>query len=108
MIRSYIGDGIKIDGRMIGYRIVTVSDYLEMKGLSDEEIEKFSDDNDEICELITQIIAVKHSCWLLRRTSHSCGSLSNGMYQLKLKLINELKEKYEYDFDDELMEEYCE
>lgn len=108
MIRSYIGDGIKIDGRMIGYRIFNNEGYLEAKGLTDEEIEEFIENNDEICELITQIIAVKHSCWLLRRTSYSCGSLSDGMYQLKLKLINELKEKYEYDFDDKLMEEYCE
>ena len=74
MLRNYIGDDIKIDGRMIGYRIVTASDYLEEKGLNEEEIEKFSEDNYEIYELITQIIAVKHSCWLLRRTSHSCGT----------------------------------
>lgn len=107
MLREFIGDGIKIDGRMIGYRIFTVSGYLEVKGLNKEEIENFVENNYEISELITQIIAVKHSCWLLRRTRYSCGSLSEGMFNLKLKLINELKEKYDYDFDDDLMEEYC-
>lgn len=107
MLRDFIGDKIKIDGRMIGYRIFTAVGYLKAKGLSREEIENFSEENYEIYELITQIIVVKHSCWLFRRTSYSCGSLSDGMYNIKLKLINELKDKYNYDFDDNLMEEYC-
>lgn len=107
MLRDFIGDKIKIDGRMIGYRIFTAAGYLELKGLNREEIDNFTDNNYEIYQLITQIIALKHSCWLLKRTSHSCESLSDGLYTLKLRLIKELKQKYNYDFDDELMEKYC-
>lgn len=106
-MRDFIGDRIKIDGRTIGYRIYTAYEYLKVKGLDDEEIEDFAENNYKIYELINQIIAVKQSCWLLRRTSYSCQSLSDGMYNLKLRLINELKDKYNYDFDDILMEKYC-
>lgn len=106
-MREFIGDFISIDGRMIGYRINTVTEYLKAKGLTEDEIEDFAVKNDEIHKLINQIIAVKQSCWLLRRTSHSCGSLSDNMFELKLKLILELKEQYNYTFDDELMEKYC-
>lgn len=106
-MREFIGDSISIDGRMIGYRIVTVSDYLNEKGLSEEEIEDFANNTPEIHQLINQIIAVKQSCWLLRRTSHSCGSLSYDMLELKEKLMSELKEKHGYNFDDVLMEEHC-
>ena len=105
MLRDYIGDYIKIDGRMIGYRVETASDYLELKGLSKEEILKFEEDHFEEYRLINTILAVKHSCWLLRRTSHSCGSLAEDMYQLKLELIGKLKDEYNYEFDDELVEE---
>lgn len=107
MLREFIGDNIKIDGRMIGYRIVNASDYLQAKGLSAEEIDNFADKNEQVHQLINQIIAIKQSCWLLRRTSHSCGSLGFDMLMLKDKLIKELKEKYSYEFDDEMMEEYC-
>lgn len=107
MLREYIGDRIHIDGRMIGYRIASVNDYFEQKGFSKEEINNLKENHYEMCQLINQIIAVKQSCWLLRRTSYSCGSLSDDMYQLKLKLMLELKEKYNYVFDDDLMEEYC-
>lgn len=107
-LRDYIGDGISIDGRMIGYRLYTAHMYLMAKGLSEKEVDKFIDDKEKTYHLINQIIAVKQSCWLLRRTSYSCGSLSDDMYDLKLKLIRELREKYQYEFDDELMEKYCE
>lgn len=108
VLRSFIGDNISIDGRMIGYRIVTASDYLEVIGLSEEEIEIFSEKNNDIYILINQIIGLSHSHWLLRRTSHSCGSLSDNIYNLKLKLINELKSNYNYSFDIDLFESYCE
>lgn len=45
MLRNFIGDKIKIDGRMIGYRIFTAVGYLEAKGLSKEETENFSEEN---------------------------------------------------------------
>jgi hypothetical protein len=106
-MRDFIGDHIEIDGRMIGYRISTASEYLMAKGLDEEEVEDFSEANYDIYKLINQIIAIKQSCWILRRTSYSCGSLSDDMLDLKYKLINELKELYDYDFDDEIMEEYC-
>lgn len=106
-MRDFIGDHIKIDGRMIGYRIFTVGEYLKAKGLDDEDIENFAEDKYPIYELINQIIAVKQSCWLLRRTSYSCGSLADHMYVLKIKLIKELRDIYNYEFDDDLMEKHC-
>lgn len=106
-MREFIGDYINIDGRMIGYRIDTAYNYLQAKGLTDSETEDFIEENYEAYLLISQIIAVKQSCWLLRRTSHSCGSLSDHMYLLKIKLIKELREKQEIEFDDELMERHC-
>lgn len=107
VLRSFVGDNISIDGRMIGYRIVTASDYLEVIGLSDSEIEIFGEENNNIYSLINQVIALSHSHWLLRRTSHSCGSLSDNIYNLKLRLINELKVNYNYNFDIDLFESYC-
>lgn len=104
MLRDFIGDKIDIDGRMIEYRLVTVSDYLEAKGMSEEEIEKFSDDRCEAYQMINQIMALKQSCYLLRRTSHSCGSLSDDLYSLKLRLIQELKDIHNFEFDDDFVE----
>lgn len=106
-IRDFIGDHIHIDGRMIGYRIETAHDYFRAQGMNEKEMEDFIEEHHEIKKLVNQIIAVKHSCWLLRRTSYSCQSLSDDMYDLKEKLILELKNKYNYEFDDDLMEKYC-
>ena len=108
VLRSFIGDSISIDGRMIGYRIETASDYLEVLGFSEDEIETFSEENPDIYTLINQVIGLSHSHWLLRRTSHSCGSLSDNIYSLKLRLINELQSNYNYIFDFDLFESYCE
>lgn len=103
-MRDFIGDHIHIDGRMIAYRLVTASDYLSAKGMSDDKIEKFQDKRYPVFQLINQIMALKQSCFLLRRTSHSCGSLSDDLYDLKNRLIKELKEVHNYDFDDEFVE----
>jgi predicted house-cleaning noncanonical NTP pyrophosphatase (MazG superfamily) len=107
MLRDFIGDNIRIDGRMIEYKLVTASDYLEYKNeWTEEQIEEFWKDNTNVCETINQIMALKQSCYLLRRTSYSCQSLSDSLYQLKLRLIIELKDKYNFDFDDEFVENY--
>ncbi|WP_206459386.1 hypothetical protein [Anaerovorax sp. IOR16] len=104
MLRDFIGDNISIDGRMIEYRIVTVYDYLEAKNYTNEQIEEFCNNYYEIYQRINQILALKQSCYLLRRTSHSCGSLSDDLFQLKLRLIKELKERYNFEFDDDFVE----
>ena len=57
-------------------------------------------------ETLQQLEALKQSCYLLRRTSHSCQSLSDGLYKLKNELIIELKEKYNFDFDDNFVESF--
>lgn len=108
-LREYIGDGIRIDGRMIPYRIVTACDYLEIIGMTEEEIEDFAEKKYETYKLINQIIAIKQSCFLLRHTNYSCGSLSDHLIDLRDRLIVELKDKYNFDFDNDLMEsdEYC-
>ena len=55
----------------------------------DEILEKWENENLEIYERITQILALKQSCYLMRRVSYSCGTLSDG-----------LVENYEYPFCD--------
>jgi len=102
--RDYLGDHIHIDGRMIAYRLVTATDYFYAKGHSEEEIEKLYEN--DIGELVNQIMALKQSCFLLRRTSHSCGSLSDNLFSLKERLIGELKEKYDFEFDNQFLEDY--
>ena len=103
-MRDYLGDKLHIDGRYICYRLVTAIDYLKALGWSEDEIEKFVDENDEIYTLINQVMALKQSCFLLRRTSYSCGSLSDDLHSLKMRLIRELRDAYGFEFDDELVE----
>lgn len=103
-MRDFIGDGIHIDGRMIQYRLVTVSDYLRAKGWSEDEINEFADKKYEVYKLVNQVMALKQSCFLLRRTGHSCGSLSDDLYSLKMRLIRELREQHSFEFDDEFVE----
>ncbi len=105
-MREYLGDRLQIDGRHICYRLVTASDYLLAKGMSEKELEKFVDERGGAYDLVTQIMALKQSCFLLRRTSHSCQSLSEGLYDLKMRLIRELHEEHDFEFDDEFVEKY--
>lgn len=106
-MRDYIPGRISIDGRNIEYRLVTASDYLEAKNeWTEEQIEEFCEKNHEIYELINQVMALKQSCYLMRRVSYSCGSLSDDLYNLKLRLIHELRDKYQFEFDDDFVESY--
>lgn len=104
MLREFIGDNIHIDGRMIQYRIYTVYHYLKAKGLTEEQIYDFQTKQYDLYKAINQIMAIKQSCFLLRRTSYSCQSLSDNLYSLKMRLIREVKEKYNFDFDDDFVE----
>ena len=102
-MRDYINRNIRIGGRLIPYPVYTSWEYFELHdGI--EDVEDFVDSNPAIEELVTQILALKQSCFLLRHTTHSCQSLSDSLFSLKLKLIKELKEKYNYNFDDVWME----
>lgn len=103
-MRNYIKREISIDGRNIPYPVCTAIEYLSEHDGVDVEDEDWYETNSEMIELLNQIIAIKQSCYLLRRTSYSCGSLSDDLFQLKLRLIRELQEKYDYAFDDEWME----
>lgn len=112
-MRKYIPGNISIDGRNIPYTIVTAEDYLVAKKIIDSDaenydelFEKWENENLEIYERITQILALKQSCFLMRRVSYSCGTLSEGLYHLKNELIAELKEKYNFEFDDNFVENY--
>lgn len=99
--------GLSIDGRLIEYGIRTASDYLKIvMKLKDYEVDKFVETKHEIYKLINQILAIKQSCFMLRRTSHSCGSLSDDLLDLKHRLINELENIYNFIFDDEAVEGY--
>jgi hypothetical protein len=104
ILRDFIGDNINIDGRMIQYRLVTVHDYLLAKGYTQEQIDEFQTKQWDLYRAINQIMAIKQSCFLLRRTSHSCQSLTDNLYSLKVRLIREIKEKYNFDFDDDFVE----
>ena len=104
MKREYINKPLSIDGRMIPYRIFNDTVYFEEKGYTEEEIEKLYEEKYVMCQMLNQVIALKQSCVLLRHTSHSCGSLSEDLFQLKLRLIKELKEKFNFEFDEDMME----
>ena len=104
MLRDFIGDKISIDGRMIEYRLVTATDYLKAKGWSEDQIHALYEEKYEVAQTINQIMGLKQACYLLRRTSHSCGSLSDDLYSLKNRLIIELKEKHDFEFDDDFVE----
>lgn len=116
-MREYNGDSIEIDGRSIWYRLVTAFDYLEAKGYSknwkingfsseEESWDNWVGNNYEIYCRLTQIMGLKQSCFLLRRTRYSCQSLSDQLFDLKNELISELENKYNFIFDDEFVENY--
>lgn len=102
-MREYIDLDIRIDGRTIPYPVFTSSEYFALHDNIDN-VDDFIETNPEIDKLVTQILALKQSCFLLRRTTHSCQSLSDSLYELKIRLMKELSEKYQYIFDDEWME----
>lgn len=105
--RDYINNNnLKIDGRNIPYTIFTAAGYLVYHDdLTEEEMYDFMEDKYEIYQRINQIIALKQSCYLLRRVGYSCESLGDDLYQLKLRLIHELRDTYHYEFDDDWMED---
>jgi hypothetical protein len=103
-MREWLDVSLHIDGRQIPYRLVTARDYFESKGYGETEIEDLYES--PIGELVTQIMGLKQSIFLLRHTSHSCGSLPDTLFFLKMRLIFELKEKYQFVFDDDLVETY--
>ena len=106
-MREYIPKTIIIDGRNIEYRLVTAKNYLEAKNeWTEEQIEEFCEKNYEVYKLINQIMALKQSCYLMRRVSYSCGSLSEDLYELKIRLIHELRNKHDFEFDDDFVENY--
>lgn len=106
-MRDYIPGEIRIDGRNIEYKLVTANDYLRAKhGYTNEDINEFIDEYWDKYQAINQIMGLKQSCYLLRRVSHSCGSLADDLFQLKLSLINWLKDEWDFDFDDQFVEDY--
>ena len=105
-MREYLSVPVEIDGRAIPYTVVHSVDYFaEHDKVPAEELDAFTEANPEIDRLVSQIIALKQSCFLLRHTTHSCQSLSDDLYVLKERLIKELKDEYDYTFDDEWMEQ---
>lgn len=94
---------MNIDGRNIPYPVFNSAQYFELHD-NIKNVDGFRDKNPGIDTLVTQILALKQGCFLLRHTSHSCQSLSDSLFNLKLRLIAELDEKYGYSFDDGWME----
>ncbi len=109
MTRKFIGDFIEIDGRMICYQLFTGHQYLmEKNGWTEEQVSEYIEENHKVYLLINQIMALKQSCFLLRRVSHSCGSLADHLYELKVRLIHELRDVHSVEFDDEFVENWSE
>ena len=80
-MRDYINRNIRIDGRLIPYPVYISWEYFELHdGI--EDVEDFVDSNPAIEELVTPILALKQSCFLLRPTTHSCQSLSDSLFSL--------------------------
>lgn len=110
ILRDYIDSNLKIDGRMIVCRFKNAYDYLKLKNnWSDNDVENFIEDsheNYEVFNLINQILGLKHSHCLLRRTTHSCASVSDSLYYLKNELIFKLKDDFNYDFNEEWVDSF--
>lgn len=102
-MREYINLKVRIDGRNIPYPVFISSQYFTLHDGIDD-VDDFIEANQEIDELVTQILALKQGCFLLRHTTHSCQSLSDSLFKLKMKLIKELAEEYQYTFDDGWLE----
>ncbi len=107
-IRPYIDNkNLSIDGRMIPYPLVTAGDYLEAKhNMSEDEVNKFMDENYEQYTMLNTIIAMKQSCFLLRNVRYSCGSLSDNLYAHKKDMVAKYNETYDVPFDEDFYENY--
>ena len=105
-MRDYIGGELRIDGRQIVYQLISAWDYLQAKGMTEKEVEQFQNDHYPAYALITQIMGLKHACFLLWRTTHSCQSLTDNLYKLKMRLIRELRDEHNYEFDDKFVEDF--
>lgn len=108
-MRDYIPNHfLKIDGRNIPYKIVTAHDYLLKVGIineSEESFENFVENNYEIYQRISQIIGLKNSIYLLKRTSYSCQSITDSLKSLEGELWIDLKDNYNFEINDEILEE---
>lgn len=103
-MREYVKGDVSIDGRNIPIRLVTARDYFEAKEFSDEDVDRFVETG--VFHMVNEIMGLKQACFLMRRVSHSCGSLGEDLYSLKGRLISYLKEKHDFDFDDTFVNEY--
>lgn len=101
-MREYIKKPIHIDGRNIPIGVVTAIDYMILTNLVEDDeqvIEDYCENNLEITELISEILALKTSHYLLRRVSYSCGSLSDAIYKMMNEKCIKLNELYKIEFD---------
>lgn len=105
MRRPYINQEISIDGRQIPYPVFTAYGYLlEKEGMDSEAADSWYGNNENLYELLNQILAIKQSCYLLRHTSHSCGSLSESLFSLKEELIMKFNLLSDLTFDETWVE----
>lgn len=115
LLREYIPNEFHIDGRNIPYSIFTLRGYLYEKNINniaecedmdefEKKAEQFEEDNPELCQTITQILALKHSWYILRRVRYSCGTLSDSLLPLKRELIQKTTQ-LGHTFDEDLVNE---
>lgn len=107
-IRPYIDNkNLHIDGRMIPYPLATAIDYLEARyGMTQEELDSFTNNHYEQLTMLNTIIAMKQSCFLLRHTTYSCKSLSDDLYAHKNDMIARYNKTYDEPFDEDFYENY--
>ncbi len=108
-IRPYIGNkDLSIDGRMIPYPLVTAMDYLEAKHgeMTEEERNTLVDRHHEQIVMLNIIIAMKQSCFLLRNTMYSCGSLPDDLDAHKNNMVAKYNETYYEPFDEDFYDDY--
>lgn len=103
--REYIKQEIHIDGRTIPYPIFTSTGYFAVHDRI-KNVSEWTEEHVDIEELVTQIIALKQSGYLLSHTAYSCQSLSDGLFDLKHNLIKILREEYGYNFDEKWLDNY--
>lgn len=111
---TFIKGGIKLNtnknfaikGKCIPYLITNTADYMIIHdGISQEEFEQILDNNYGLYQKVSQVIGLKQSLFLLFHTTGLCQSNHDALIDLKKQIIEELKNKYSYEFDEEWFEQ---
>ena len=94
-----------INGKQIPYTVTNAADYFMIHDqISLKEIDSFIENNHDLYKIVSEIIGLKISCFLLWHTTNVCQSLHDSLVDLKKSLIKELKTDFGYIFDEAWLE----